>query len=579
MPAPPSVRMWQAIIASAGHGLLVIGALWAIGVLLVLGGLGWSLYVVRRIVRDARPLDDPEWRTLLVEVADRLGLNETPRLVVARETHMPFGCGVFTPTIVLPEACSTWSHDRRRAVLLHELAHIRRRDLPGHMLGRLACAGYWFHPLVWMAAKRLRTESERACNDLAVTSGTHAADYAEHLLDIVTAVRAHATPVAALAMARRKEFEGRMLAILDPELPHTSPSRRQSTLLIAGLVLSAGLVAAAAPVPRDPAAASLPATEGIKSVPVHAASATTRAAIESAPASHPLVAQPHRLSPTHPTTKPSAARIRTNASDMGAGAKLIRPFATPDPRARPSADSQSPNERPALLAKVLRTESSSELRRVAAWGLQDYDQSSVAEEALVAAVQHDADTSVREMAAWALANFDGHHNVVSALAGALHADADEQVRATAAWALGQAGGADATDALTGALGDANEDVRVRAAWALGNVEPKQAPQALIGLLRDHDPETRRLAAWALFQIHNPSTLPALETALHAESDKDVQVAELRAIAVMGDNAVDVLRGLLESPDPEIKSMAIRGLAGGNATGPWPWPWPEPRPNP
>lgn len=91
VPAPPSVRMWQAIIASAGHGLLVIGALWAIGVLLVLGGLGWSLYVVRRIVRDARPLDDPEWRTLLVEVADRLGLNETPRLVVARETHMPFG--------------------------------------------------------------------------------------------------------------------------------------------------------------------------------------------------------------------------------------------------------------------------------------------------------------------------------------------------------------------------------------------------------------------------------------------------------------------------------------------------------
>jgi HEAT repeat protein len=71
----------------------------------------------------------------------------------------------------------------------------------------------------------------------------------------------------------------------------------------------------------------------------------------------------------------------------------------------------------------------------------------------------------------------------------------------------------------------------------------------------------------------------LQTALHEESDKDVQMAELRAIAVMGDDAVDVLRGLLESPDPEIKSMAIRGLAGGNATGPWPWPWPEPRPNP
>ena len=101
-------------------------------------------------------------------------------------------------------------------MLLHELAHVRRRDLVGHTLGRLACAVYWFHPLVWTAAKRLRSESERACDDLALTCGARASDYAEHLLDIVTGVRHHATPAVALAMARRKEFEGRMLAILDP---------------------------------------------------------------------------------------------------------------------------------------------------------------------------------------------------------------------------------------------------------------------------------------------------------------------------------------------------------------------------
>jgi hypothetical protein len=340
-----------------------------------------------------------------------------------------------------------------------------------------------------MAAKRLRTESERACDDLAVTSGTHAADYAEHLLDIVTAVRAHATPVVALAMARRKEFEGRMLAILDPELPHTSPSRRQSALLIAGLVLSAGLVAAAAPVPRAPAVASLPANEAIKSVAGHAAPANARATIQSAPASHPLVAQHRSLSLPQTTTMPSGARIRTDPSDMGAGTKLVPRSTTPDPGPRTAADSQSADERPALLAKVLRTESSSELRRVAAWGLQDYDQSSVAEEALVAAVQHDTDTTVREMAAWALASFDGHHDVVSALAAALHTDAAEQVRATAAWALGQAGGADATDALTGALGDANDADR-----SVARSRSRDAPIGGVGAFSDSRPlHTPRLA--------------------------------------------------------------------------------------
>ncbi len=163
---------------------------------------------------------------------------------------MPFACGLLQPTIVLPAECDSWTLDRRRAVLLHELAHIRRRDLVGHTVGRFACALYWFHPLVWTAAKRLRSESERACDDLALTCGARASDYAEHLLDIVTGVRHHATPAVALAMARRKEFEGRMLAILDPELRRGAPSRKQTVGLVGGLAVLSLVVGAAVPVAR-----------------------------------------------------------------------------------------------------------------------------------------------------------------------------------------------------------------------------------------------------------------------------------------------------------------------------------------
>src|SRR5258705_11347788 len=153
--------------------------------------------------------------------------------------------------MVLQWECDSCSLDRRRAVLLHELAPVRRRDLVGHTLGRVVCAVYWFHPLVWTAARQLRAESERACDDLALSCGTRATDYAEHLLDIVTSVRRETTPMVALAMARRKEFEGRMLAILDPELRHSTPSRRQSAALIGSLALISIVVGAAAPLPRE----------------------------------------------------------------------------------------------------------------------------------------------------------------------------------------------------------------------------------------------------------------------------------------------------------------------------------------
>jgi HEAT repeat protein len=131
-----------------------------------------------------------------------------------------------------------------------------------------------------------------------------------------------------------------------------------------------------------------------------------------------------------------------------------------------------------------------------------------------------------------------------------------------------------------ALADASPEVRKRALWALGNSNQKQAPRAVIALLSDRDPEVRELAAWVLFETEDPAAIPALESALRAEiNNKHLQIAYIKALAATGEKSVDALKSLLESPDPEIKSIAVRALAGGNATGPWPWPWPEPRPFP
>src|SRR6185436_10190982 len=104
-----------------------------------------------------------------------------------------------------------------RVVLLHELAHVRRRDCLWQWIMQLACAIYWFHPLIWIAAKRLQNERERACDDLVIAAGAKASDYAEHLLAIASGLQSNAfAAYAAIAMARRSALEGRLLAILEP---------------------------------------------------------------------------------------------------------------------------------------------------------------------------------------------------------------------------------------------------------------------------------------------------------------------------------------------------------------------------
>jgi len=583
-------------------GLSLLVSIWAIVVVVIAASLGYAAMLVKRIVNRARPLTTEDWLSPLYEVSDRLELEEPPRLLRSEDTRMPFACGLLAPTIVLPAECDTWSLDRRRAVLLHELAHVRRHDLIGHTLGRLACAFYWFHPLVWTAAKQLRSESERACDDLALACGARATDYAEHLLDIVTSVKRDATPSVALAMARRKEFEGRMLAILDTDIRHSSPSRKQSAALIGSLALISIVVGAAAPAPRQetpaPSAALTAGDLGLANQNVvdreypnprvektmeksHEKEATAEEAATAAAQSFQSTSQVTRTQTAQATNTHTQTSLNFIVEEgikkgikLGASAgqtALLNLINTQGAKS-------DTDERPVLLAKILTTDADANLRRIAAWGLAEYADRQVAADALAKALRSDSDASVREMAAWSLAEGD-HSSVASeALIAALR-DSDNRVRWTAAWALGSVGNRNAADALAQALSDPSSEMRKRAAWALGNLDLKQAPPALINLLKDSDAETRETAAWALYEIEDPAAIPGLEAAMSREQSKELQVAYIRALAATGEKSVDALRSLLESKDPEIRTIAVKALAGGHATGPWPRPWPQPRPYP
>lgn len=147
-------------------------------------------------------------------------------LLAAEVGSMPMVFGVLRPAIFLPADAADWSDDRLRLVVEHELAHVRRGDLATHVLARTALALHWWNPLAWMAWREFVKERERAADDLVLHGGTRASDYAGHLLAVAQSMQSGpATAWAAVAMARRSQLEGRLVAILDDSVSRGKASR------------------------------------------------------------------------------------------------------------------------------------------------------------------------------------------------------------------------------------------------------------------------------------------------------------------------------------------------------------------
>ena len=187
---------------------------WAIGALLVL------LYpIVGRIqlailAKRASVLTAPEWAAHLDDASHGLGIRRRVRLLQSSGSVMPLTWGWLRPKVLLPLEADEWPEERRRVVLLHELAHVKRWDCLTQSLTRLACAIYCFNPLAWIAARQMRIERERACDDLVLNVGCRASDYAGHLVDIARTFR-RAPQGAGIAMARSSNLEQRVTAIVD----------------------------------------------------------------------------------------------------------------------------------------------------------------------------------------------------------------------------------------------------------------------------------------------------------------------------------------------------------------------------
>ena len=584
-PAPIS---WQSLVL----------AIWVAGVVAILGRLAVGLLAVQWLSRRTERVANAPWLPLARELAAAVGVPSSVTFLRSPRATMPMAWGILRPSVLMPEDADAWPAERLRIVLLHELAHVKRRDCLTHALAQLACAVYWFNPLVWIAARHLRTERERACDDLVLAAGTRGSDYAAQLIEVARVMRSGRFPAlltgATLAMAHRSQLEGRLIAILDPRVPRSGISRVRTvtaTALVAcGLIPLASLQPWAyselpqsierqplpqaapnpvqAPQPAVPQPAPRPAPQPSVTAPVNASgivheaivSAVTQGTLQgvlqgalqgAAQGAIEGIQASIENAPNHEQSGGSKADPRTVAA-------LTAALKDSDAEVRETAMHALVQLRdPSVFEPLLQAlkDSSSDVREQAARGLGELrDARAVAP--LTAALK-DEHAGVREGAVFALGQLRAQ-NSAAAITQALQ-DQSPSVREQAAFALGQLRNAQAVEPLIQALKDTNPSVREQAAFALGQIRDRRAVGALTGALADSSESVREQAVFALGQLRDPVAVDALIKALQ-DSKSDIRGQAAFALGQIRDaRAVDGLIIALKDADAEVRGHAVFAL--------------------
>jgi TonB family protein len=136
------------------------------------------------------------------------------------DVSVPMVCGLIHPMVLLPRESDRWPLNQRAAAIRHELAHVARKDLWTSLMAEVACAVYWFHPLVWLVARQLRHEQEMACDDAVLSAGFEPASYAEAL--VATARTITSTTLIGCHMMTHQTLKDRIARLLDSRLPRTT---------------------------------------------------------------------------------------------------------------------------------------------------------------------------------------------------------------------------------------------------------------------------------------------------------------------------------------------------------------------
>ncbi len=219
--------------------------------------VGASLFVLVAIVkalrtelwlRRERRFLPSELQGEIKELFSSLGVRISPKLWLVEGIGQPFVWGLLRGGIYLPaNFVKVNNAEHRRGVLGHELSHILRFDAAVNLLQVIAQAIFWFHPFVWWANRKIRTEREKCCDEMTIARlGARVKDYSSAIVNILITEHESTRPVPSLAVAGPvKNIEERIKTMLRPGKKfYKRPSLVAATtaLLIALLTVPTALV-------------------------------------------------------------------------------------------------------------------------------------------------------------------------------------------------------------------------------------------------------------------------------------------------------------------------------------------------
>jgi len=510
---PDSGRAWPGILA----------VIWLLGSALLLLwmmlGLAYSWWLSRR----ARPPDSPQLEDRFRWALEKVGLRPGVALVESESLRIPVVFGFIRPRVILPTRANRWSEDRLRAVLLHESAHIRRKDLVFQFLAKLTCALYWFNPLTWLIERRLFLAGERAADDQVIRQDVSPADYAEHLMETSVELGTERNPIwATAAMAEGTAFKDRILSILDPNIRRGEPNMSsQAAVTLSALALAMSLLAfspwksASAPADQTPS------------------SAETMSALEAAPVDQGTTPQGlpgdietllRMLRMEDPAMREHAATALGELGNVAAVLPLIDVIlndrvAGVREHACTALGVLGDARASTALGEVVLRDPNPSVREHAAIALREL-RNEAAVLPLIDVILNDRNARAREHACEALGGL-GDDRATTPLIEVMRTDPDERVREHAATALGQLGDRRSYDVLLATM-SGSDVVRVRAhaAYALGLLGDTRALDPLLAALRDESAIMRMNAAMGLGELGESRAVDMLG---QAQNDPDADV--------------------------------------------------------
>jgi beta-lactamase regulating signal transducer with metallopeptidase domain len=198
---------------------LALALIWALGCLFELVRFTLGLLHVRRFLRTVEPVADPRLQRIARAAAQSVGLKHYPPLGQSLAIETPVSVGVLRGQVVLPaRQLHEWSDDAWRALLLHEMAHLRRHDLLIGLVQRVALVLYWWNPLLGRVSSRIAVLREQICDDLVTQHGSQEARYAALIVELAGRVvtQRQLGPVLGAADGTPSELAQRIRRLLDP---------------------------------------------------------------------------------------------------------------------------------------------------------------------------------------------------------------------------------------------------------------------------------------------------------------------------------------------------------------------------